>query len=176
MSFQNSGLTPDGRRFHRGEPIIVLHLGHQLTGHIAEISESDGEIYVTANLMTGVLNSMSSIASPVDPATGKQTSLPGKFPPIEYVGTGFRHQSTRLVRGEQASSKGMRLFCFADETPNFAMGDAPGTPAINQPPPTQDVSGDVPEGQSSNQEFDPADKNKDGVVTRQEKRQHEKGK
>jgi hypothetical protein len=63
-----------------------------------------------------------------------------KYPAVEYRGTGYRHQSTKLVRGEAATSKGMQLFCFADEEPTFAMGDAPGQAATPQPPVTVEVS------------------------------------
>jgi|SRR6185436_4162331 len=174
MSFQNSGTTPDGQVFYRGDAIIVSRLSHQIAGHIAEIGESDGEIFVTANLMTGVLNTMGGAGAK-------------KFPPVEYEGTGYRHQSTKLGRGESGSHEGMLLFCFSHETPNFATGGAP-IPAGEVTQPVDVNTGNdpgrtqplpviaKPAEQVAEEEgvFAPADADKDGEVSRREAKEWKK--
>lgn len=175
MSFKNSGTTPSGRQFFRGEAILVERISHCLSGHIAEIGESDGEDFVTANVQTGVLNTMGGGSG-----SGKgpdQVSNP-KFPPVEYEATGYRHQSTRQGRGDSGSSKGMLLFCFANETPTFAMGDAPGTTQpLEHTQPVDEPAGSnapavaaPPTPKQADPVRDPRDTNKDGVVSRKEQR------
>jgi len=168
MSFKNSGTTPSGRQFFRGEPILVERISHCLTAHIAEIGESNGEDFVTANVMTGVLNTMGGGSG-----SGKgpdQVSNP-KFPPLEYEGTGYRHQSTKQVRGEAGTSKGMLLFCFANEEPTFAMGDAPGTAAPAEV--VQPV--DVAPGSSNDGPVQPKTPVGSHEKTRKEERRDRKG-
>lgn len=179
MSFQNSGTTPDGQVIYRGDPILVEYSSHLLCGRISEISTgSGGEVFVTATLDTGVLNTMGGDASK-------------NVPDVKYVGTGYYHQSTKQVRGENAA-RPTNLFCLAHETPTFAMGEAPGTvheqehaEAVdrgNDPGKTAplEVTGKPADQVAEDGEvFAPADTNKDGVISRKEtkdfKKKHPEG-
>jgi hypothetical protein len=169
MSFQNSGVTPDGQSFYRGAAVLAKYFGHLLSGRVSEISESDGEVIMFLTLDTGVLSSM-----------GGQ---PGqKYPATTYVGTGHRHQSTRQIRGERAERPD-NLCCFAHETPNFAMGAAPGQVATTIP-----IEAPAPEPVGSNdqnktaplptpvpeRQFDSADLNRDGKTTPKEQRLYDR--
>lgn len=153
---QNSGVTPDGlRQFFRGEAILVNDFGHQASAFVDEIIESDGEITVNATVQVG-----------------GQHREDGKI--VDY-GYGYRHQSTKQVRGEAGTTKGMKLFCFADEEPTWAMGDAPGTST-----PTEAVKDETEGNQGDNPvppldvggTFHPADTNKDGEISKQEKKDY----
>jgi hypothetical protein len=163
MSFQNSGTTPDGQVFYRGDAILVLHLSHLLSGRVSEISTGDGgEVIIFPTVDQGVLNTMGGDASKNVPDTA-------------YLGQGFLHQSTKQVRGEKAEKPG-NLFCFAHETPIFAMGGAPAAaPEVTQQVPV--VEGNDPGKTAPLPETAPAvhedskDLDHDGVVSRKEQKE-----
>ena len=171
MSFQNSGTTPDGQVFYRGDAILVEHLSHLLSGRVSEISIGDGgEVIIFPTVDQGVLNTMGGDATKNVPDTA-------------YLGQGFLHQSTKQVRGEKAE-KPENLFCFAHETPTFAMGGAAAAPAevVQSAPSTEGNDPGktaplpvtaTPKGQVD-RDLSPADKNKDGVVSPKEAKEFKK--
>lgn len=155
MSFQNFGTTINGRKFKRTDGVLVRDGSFVLAGHVTEIGESDGEVYINAMVCQGVRGSMDAVPKP-DPSL--------------YV-VGLRHQSSKLVRGE-AATRTTKLFCFPDETPDWADDDAPA-PA---PPVVRDEPGGPVTIQPPKEEpvFHPADTDKSGNVDKKEQKRYDK--
>jgi hypothetical protein len=170
MSFQNSGITPSGRVFYRGEAVLVEEISHLLCGRISEIGTGDGgEVIVFITVDQGVLNTMGGDKSKDVPAT-------------KYLGQGFHHQSTKQTRVGGAKPS---LFCFANEEPTFAMAGAPDAehaPVVEEV--TQDVPVDTgndpgktaplpepPSPKNPEKQFDPADADHSGTVSRKEQKE-----
>lgn len=166
----NKGKTPDGREFVRTEGVLCYAGSHTFAGHISEIETGDlDEVVVAINMMTGVLDSMDSAASPLEPQFKT---------PVDRE-TGFYHHSTRVRRGEKGERPRF-LFCFADEEPNWIAEhdqewrdrEAAG---LNPPPIAQSAPAAAPEVPAT----DPRDSNQDGTVSKAEakewKKDHPKG-
>jgi len=162
MSFQNSGTTPDGQVFYRSDAILVLHLSHLLSGRVSEISTGDGgEVIVFPTVDQGVLNTM---------GTAKDGPA---VPDTKYLAEGFHHQSTSQTRVGGAKPS---LFCFAHETPIFAMGGAPPVPSeVTQEVPATEgnapATAPLPATPPPAAHEDSKDLDHDGVVSRKEQKE-----
>lgn len=108
--FTNSGITPNGRQFLRGEAVLVRYGAGTFTAFIDRINSPagnlpDNEVTISVLIITGFLRTMDS--TPVDPKFSET--------PVAYS-DGYYHQSTKIRRGEQ-SQRPAFLFCFTDEEP-----------------------------------------------------------
>jgi hypothetical protein len=176
MSFQNSGITPSGRIFYRGENVLVEYVSHLLSGRISEISTGDfGEAVVNVTVDAGVLNTMGGKSATLVEIL-RQTGVPimDNVPATIYLDRGFHHQSTTQTRVGGAKPS---LFCFADEEPTFAMAGAPdaeAAPVIEEV--TQEVEADTTPAQVQGplDNFDPRDTDQDGQVSDAERKQAKK--
>lgn len=154
----------------RGDPILVGYKSRIRTAWVVDIWDSNQGLYVTANVAMG------------DPNNPK-----GNEKPLDYVGTGFYHltnQSTGLkfilpVEGERAARElndylagkaaefgkdPREIDAVLNPQPDKDKGDTAELPAAE---PQQDPAEEV-------EEYDPADRNRDGVVTPKEQRKYDR--
>jgi hypothetical protein len=160
---------PNGKEVKRGDAILVEDGGYIATAFVDKIDQSEGYPFVSAAIIDTTRNSMDTgqnnpVIKALPSAVGaRHVSTPDNIPGIRFCLIDAEEET--LLRAHHNKIGHPELI---ERPVEEAVTD---TAPLEQPETVTVAPGDVGKLEDV---FDPADKNQDGVVTKQEKKQFNK--
>jgi hypothetical protein len=163
LKFYTSFTAANGATASRGEAGLFEDMARIRTGHIVDIRDNLSAHYVTANIATGDENSLRGAAA------------------VRFEGSGYYHLADK---GKPGVPNGAKFFVTVKEGEQAAIdlhahmtGVSEG---VTNPPQAVEQPGDSDfpptENQPTEAKFDPADTNRDGVVSPKEQKRYDRQK
>jgi hypothetical protein len=147
----------NGKQVKRGDPILVQDGGLISTAIVDKIDESDGHPYVTAIILNQTRNTLD--------AGQKNPTVKAGAPGYRHVSTPSNITGLRFCLIDEEEEKQLRAIGAGERVEvidaGHLIGGSEAEKSVDSAPPPK-------------QQFDPADRNQDGTVSKQERKQHRK--